>query len=83
MVHASQSFTALRNVILTLFLTFPAIINILALLALAIFMYAVLGVYLFAELEPGEVLSEGIDFRNVAHASQVLWECMTDGGFSR
>ena len=65
--------------LLTLFLTFPAIMNIAALLSLLVFMYAVLGVHLFASLD----LHNGHDFQSVGHASEVLLQCMTGGGWSR
>ena len=44
-----------RDLLMTLVLSFPALVNVFGLLALCMFIYSILGVQLFAFVEPGEV----------------------------
>ena len=77
-----RSFAGLRNVLMTLFLSFPSFLNVAALLALVIFMYAVLGVQLFYGVEPGVLLRGSRTFQDVGSASQLLFQCLTGDGWS-
>ena len=81
----------LRDLIVTMVLSFPALINVGSLLALILFIYAVLGRQLFALLaipkqEVGEALPGGINsmrnFQSFSSSFLLLFQCLTGDGWS-
>ena len=77
----------LRNLIITMVLSFPSLLNVGSLLTLVIFIYAVLGVNLFTFLNTGPVGGAGAinDERNfVSFGSSflLLFQCLTGDAWS-
>ena len=75
----------LRELILTMILSFPSLLNVGSLLAIVIFIYAVLGVHLFTFLhaggEFGGITSER-NFRTFGSSFLVLFQVLTGDGWS-
>ena len=60
----------LRNLIVTMILFFPSLINVASLLALVVFIYAVLGRSMFAFLSTdGEQINEGRNFATLSSSA--------------
>ena len=78
----------LRDLIVTMVLSFPSLLNVGGLLALITFMYSVLGLTLFTFVaDSGEVsLEAGLtaerNFRSLASSALVLFQCLTADGWS-
>jgi hypothetical protein len=64
----------LRDLLMKLVLSAPAIINVLLVLALVMFIYAVLGVNYFCFVKPGESLNEFANFHSVPNAFLLLFQ---------
>ena len=73
---------SLRDLIVTMILSFPSLINVGSILALIIFIYAVLGVNLFTFLVHGETLDAERNFDTFGGAFLVLFQCLTGDGWS-
>ena len=67
----------LRELINTLILTLPALGNISAVLFLLYFIYAVMGVQLFAKIKLGDALNEQANFRDFGAAMMMLFRSAT------
>ena len=71
-----------RDLILTAVLSFPALINVGSLLALVVFMYAVLGTHLFTFVVHQEVINDDRNFDNVPNAALLLFQVLTGDAWS-
>ena len=67
----------LRSLIITLLMTLPHLVNISSLLLLMYFIYAVLGMQLFAKVQFGDNLSEHANFRTFWQAMMTMIRCST------
>ena len=67
----------LRELINTLVLTLPALGNISAVLFLLYFIYAVMGVQLFAKIKLGDALNKQANFRDFGSAMMMLFRSAT------
>lgn len=79
----------LRDLIMTMVLSFPSLLNVGSLLVLVMFIFAVLGVSLFTFVSHGDPLynsQAGINdqrnFDNMGNAFLVLLQCLTGDGWS-
>lgn len=79
----------LRDLIITMMLSFPSLLNVSSLLALIMFIYSILGVNLFTFVAHGDPITEahgGINFQrnfdNMGQAILVLLQCLTSDGWS-
>lgn len=72
-----RGLTSLRQMISTLLITIPSLINIGSLLLLVLFIYAVAGVQLFAQVRYGDATDRHANFRNVGTAMLTLWRALT------
>ena len=79
----------LRDLILTMMLSFPSLLNVVSLLCLILFIYAVLGVSLFTFVAHGDPVLDhhgGINvqrnFDTFGNAVLVLLQCLTSDGWS-
>ena len=77
-----KSAKELRNLIVTMIYSFPSLVNVGSLLALIVFMYAVLGVDLFTFLEPRDNINEQRNFNDLFHAALLLFQCLTNDAWS-
>ena len=76
----------LRNLIVTMVLSLPSLFNVGSLLALIIFMYAVLGVNLFtfvAHAPIGSGISDERNFDSFGSTCLILFQCLTGDDWSR
>jgi hypothetical protein len=71
-----------RNLIMTMIYSFPSLINVSSILALIVFMYAVLGVDLFTYLKPQEHITNDRNFVDLGHAALLLFQCLTNDAWS-
>ena len=79
-IRLARSLTGLRKITQTLYLSLPALVNVGTLLFLLLFVYAVLGVYLFAIPADGEYpagLGRHANFDDWGSAMLVLLRTMT------
>jgi len=81
-IRLLRKFKELRNLIVTMILSLPSLFNVAALLALIIFIYAVLGVQLFTFLAPGVSIDDERNFHSVGTAALLLFQCLTGDGWS-
>lgn len=72
-----QSAKALRTLFNTLVLTLPSMANVTGILILMFFIFAVMGVQLFATVKNGEVLNYAIHFRSFGRSFLTLFRCAT------
>ena len=72
----------LKTLIMTLLFSLPALINVVSLLALVTFTYAVLGVVLFTYLGFGENYTPDRNFVHIGNAFLLLFQCITGDGWS-
>ena len=79
----------LRDLILTMVLSFPSLLNVASLLCLILFIYSVLGVSLFTFVALGDPVLDshgGINvqrnFGTIGNAILVLLQCLTSDGWS-
>ena len=68
---------ALKGTIMTFLVTIPSLVNIGSLLLLVIFIYSVLGVYLFAEVKHNGELNYHANFTSIGAAFLTLIRAMT------
>jgi len=76
-VRLANSLKSLRQMISTLLITLPSLLNIGSLLALMLFIYAIAGVQLFANVKYGDYVDRHTNFRDVGSAMLMLWRCLT------
>ena len=72
----------LRNLIVTMVLSFPSLINVGSLLCLVIFIYAVLGIHMFAYLLRQEAIDDARNFESLGGACLLLFQCLTGDAWS-
>eukprot|EP00966_Prymnesium_polylepis_P197286 4571921-Prymnesium_polylepis.1 len=77
-----RSAKGLQNLIMTMLLSFPSLINVVSLLVLVVFIYAVLGVVLFTFLAFGNNYTVDRNFVHMGNAFLVLFQCITGDGWS-
>ena len=78
-----KNLKGLRDLVFTLVLAFPGLMNVGTLLALVMFMYAILGMNLFTYLMPGGALnSSGRNFYTFGNSMLLLFQCLTGDGWS-
>ena len=73
----------IRDLVMTLVLSFPALVNVASLLALITFIYAVLGVVLFTFLvRTGDNFTDERNFEHLGNAFLLLFQCITGDGWA-
>jgi hypothetical protein len=77
-----KNLKGLRDLVFTLILAFPGLINVGALLLLVMFIYAVLGMNIFTFVMHGDVLNDNKNFETFGSACLVLFQCLTCDGWS-
>uniref|UniRef100_A0A7S2NBM4 Calcium-channel protein CCH1 n=1 Tax=Haptolina brevifila TaxID=156173 RepID=A0A7S2NBM4_9EUKA len=81
-VRLIKNFKGLRDLAMTLVLSFPALTNIGALLGIVVFIYAVLGMNLFTFVKQGENINDVRNFETFGNACLLLFQCITGDGWS-
>ena len=77
-----KNLKGLRDLVFTLILAFPSMLNIAALLSLAMFIYAVLGMNLFTFVRHGDAIDDDKNFETFSSACFVLFQSLTGDGWS-
>lgn len=72
-----KALSGLRILTTTLIYSLPSLVNVGALLILLFFIYAILGVFIFAEVEEQEVLDRYTNFKSFDRALQTLLHTIT------
>lgn len=72
----------LRNLIVTLLLSFPSLLNVSCLLALCVFIYSVLGMQMFSSLVRQENINDARNFETLSSAALLLFQCLTGDAWS-
>ena len=72
----------LKKLLLTLMLTLQPLLNVSALLALLVFVYAVTGVQMFTFVRHGTHLGADNNFDSIGHAAMLLFQCLTGDGWA-
>ena len=73
----------LRDLIVTVVLSLPALFNVGSLLAIVIFIYSILGVQLFTFVADGRSLDDERNFHSIGEAALLLFQCLTGDGWAR
>ena len=77
-VKLVKKFQGLIKILQTLIYSLPSVLNIGALLFLVLFIFSILGCYLFGDITKGKVINnEDINFKNFLNAFFLLFRCMT------
>ena len=71
-----------RDLIMTLVLSFPSLVNVGGVLGLVVFMYAVLGVNLFTYVVKQDNLTENRNFMTLSSSMLLLFQCLTGDNWS-
>jgi hypothetical protein len=83
LVRLVKNAKGVLDLVVTLILSFPALMNVAGLLGLVLFMYSVLGTNLFTYvLLPGMELNAHRNFWSVPSAFLVLFQCLTNDAWS-
>ncbi|XP_070490836.1 sodium channel protein 60E-like isoform X2 [Chironomus tepperi] len=72
----------IRKLLFALVVSLPALFNIGALLALLLFVYAILGMSLFGHVKKQGALSEMVNFETFSSSMQLLFRLMTSAGWN-
>lgn len=80
-LRLARSVRGLRRIIATLRTSAPALANVGSLLLLLFFIYAVIGVFAFGQLEKGQYLNEYANFHSFGRALVTLFRCATGEGW--
>ena len=72
----------IRDLIMTMVLSFPPLINVGSVLLLIVFMFAVLGVNLFTYVVPQENITDQRNFITLGNAMLLLFQCLTGDNWS-
>ena len=72
-----KRFKGLKDLLMTLVLSAPALVNVVSLLGLLTFMYAVLGMQLFTYVIRGDMLTEDRNFESFGNALLLLFQALT------
>ncbi len=73
--------TNLKLVFNTFVFTLPALANVGGLLLLLLYLYSILGVYLFAEVKRNGLLTDNFNFENFGNAFLTLFTVATGDGW--
>jgi hypothetical protein len=73
---------SLKIVFNTVLVTMPALANIGGLLCLLLYLYSILGVYLFAEIKITGVLNSSLNFKSFTNAFLTLFVIATGDGWN-
>ncbi|CDW81684.1 voltage-gated ion channel superfamily [Stylonychia lemnae] len=74
---------SLKSIFQTFLVTLPAMANVGSLLILFIFIYSILGVYMFADIRLNGELNHNANFQNVSNAFLLLIRISTGGNWSK
>eukprot|EP00347_Sterkiella_histriomuscorum_P013804 403363301 len=74
---------SLKSIFQTFLVTLPAMANVGSLLVLFIFIYSILGVYIFADIKLSGKLTENANFQNVSNAFLLLVRISTGENWSK
>lgn len=77
-----KTFRGLRDLLKTIALSFPALVNVSSLLALVVFMYAVVGMQLFTFVMHGDGITDQRNFETISSAALLLFQCLTGDEWS-
>ena len=72
----------MRSLLFTLLVSLPMLVNVGGILAIIIFMYAVVGVDRFGFLQRQEHIDERRNFESFGNAVLLLFQCLTGDGWS-
>ena len=70
----------LRSLLVTLVLSFPSLLNVASLLAMVIFVYAVLGLQLFSFVAHGDSIDAQRNFETLGSGALLLFQVMAVDG---
>lgn len=82
LIRLLKNAKGIQDLIMTLVISFPALLNVIALLLLTIFIYGVLGVNLFTFTKHGNQINDDRNFYSVGSASLVLLQALTNDQWS-
>ena len=77
-----KNLKGLRDLVFTLVLAFPSLINVGCLLGIVMFMYAVLGLNLFTFVMHGGDVDADRNFESFGNSMLTLFQCLTGDGWS-
>ena len=77
-----QGAKQLRNLIMTLVLSLPALFNVCGMVGLFVFIYSILGTQLFTFLVQQTHINAHRNFQTAGSSALVLFQCMTGDGWS-
>lgn len=77
LIRIIEKLTGLRDILMTIFLSWRLLMNMILLMFIVLFIYAVIGVYMFKEVIQGEVINENNNFSNLFYALMTLFKCLT------
>jgi hypothetical protein len=77
LVRLFKSLRMLKNLIDVIGFSLPAILNVMSLLLLIFYIYAVLGVNLFYTITSGQIIGKYVNFSNFGNAMITLFRCST------
>ena len=72
----------LRDLIVCMILSFPSLVNVCGVLALVVFIYAVLGVQLFTFVAFNDNITNERNFMTLGNGMLLLFQCLTGDGWS-
>lgn len=72
LVKLIQTAPSLRQLVNTLIITLPSLVNIGGILSLVFFIYAALGVQLFAKVQLGDLVTKTANFQSIGRAMTTL-----------
>jgi hypothetical protein len=72
-----KSLQSLQNIVMTITYALPALLNILSLMVLILFIFSVLGSFLFHSVKSGVAISEYFNFSNFGFSMIILWRIST------
>lgn len=95
LIRIMKSLETIRNLIQILALSLPAVMSVLSLLALVYFVYAILGVFLFHEINSGKIIDDYVNFHDFGFAlmlllrvstgedwNVILFDCIDEAGYA-
>ena len=78
----SPAAKGVRDLIVTMVMSLPALLNVSLLLSILMFMYAVLGVQLFTFVQHADNINDDVNFDYFGNALLLLLQCLTGDGWS-
>jgi hypothetical protein len=67
----------LQKIIETILISLPSLLNVGALLFLVMFIYSILGCFLFRNVTRGQIINESYNFANFSSSILLLFRCLT------